>query len=920
LGAASGNHPPRTGGINPWYVEIGVALSGRQKRLFAFVVAGAALAVFAGLAAAAVGHDSATPTLTAQDEVVVCHSNGPGSWVQQSPSVDGVLSGHAEHPNDIIPPFDYQGGPFPGLNWDPEGQAIYKNGCVLPAPRPEPIGVFGSCVSTSGGTYTAVFGYNSANAADVTIPVGAANGFSPGEVNRGQVEVFQHGTVMSAFTVTGIPQAEDLRWTVSYAGQTSHADVSFAGCGVDPPPAEPHVTISVTCVPNGPTTFDAVFGYSNGGQAIVNVPIGSANNVSPGGPNRGQPENFPPGTVTDAFTVRGVPNGTSLVWTLTSGGSTATATASASASEACGGGQPIPAFPVSVSIKCVENHDSTYDATFGYSNPNTDPATQQIGPANSVSPGGPGRGQPETFQPGVVASAFTLTGIPANEAAAWTLSTVPPATSTATATSSLTPKCSDPPEVPALGIFVRCVSNRGGTFAATFGYQNDNLRPVTIPVGENNRFLPAPSDRGQTTNFQPGNVQEAFTVSGIPAGQVLVWFVTSSGVERQAAASAAFETKCSEPPPPAKPIGLFVTCIDKHDSTYDATFGYENDNGVAETIPIGDANFFSPAPVDRGQPTTFAPGRNAHAITVHGVPANSQLTWTLAYAGTRTALATIGSSATATASTPSCQPTPPTPPEPPGPKPPEPSRPLGIFAACVLNNGTTYDAVFGYGNLNVGDVAVPIGARNRVRPGEIDQGQPETFRPGLVIAAFAVRAVPVGRPVSWQVTFGDETRVAIATASLTQKCETTPIIGLADLSVTKRSKPAAVRVRDRVVFTIVAKNIGRRPMTPVVITDFFRDDRVEVRSMATTLGTCRLLTSTSRQVVSCGRGTLAPGESATVQIAGRAVASGCSRDYATTIFSRIADPTPRNNVARARVCIRAPVAVAGRRAKPRFTG
>jgi Domain of unknown function DUF11 len=131
-----------------------------------------------------------------------------------------------------------------------------------------------------------------------------------------------------------------------------------------------------------------------------------------------------------------------------------------------------------------------------------------------------------------------------------------------------------------------------------------------------------------------------------------------------------------------------------------------------------------------------------------------------------------------------------------------------------------------------------------------------------------------------------------------------------------------VNVGDRVVYTIVAKNIGRRPMTPVVITDFLRDARVEIHSMATTLGTCRLLTSNPQHVVSCGRGTLAPGESANVQIAGQAVTRGSSVDEATTIFSRIADPTPANNVARATVRIRAPARPrpAGKRPKPRFTG
>jgi hypothetical protein len=500
----------------------------------------------------------------------------PGPWVQQESSVDGVLNGHAGHPDDIIPPFEYDGGSFPGLNWDAAGQSIYGSGCVLPEPEPEPVGVFVSCTRSDATTYDAVFGYSSANAADVTIPVGGDNGFSPPPLGRGQVTVFHHGNVPSAFTVSGIPRAEVLTWSVTYGGQTSTATTTVSGCP-EPPPPEPHVTISVTCVTNGTTTFDAVFGYANGGREAVNVSVGVDNSVDPGGPNRGQPESFLPGGVSRAFTVSGIPNGTEPVWTLSSGGSTATAGASASFANKCGGGPLTPVVSVAPFVRCVDNRGSTYNATFGYLDPNLDPVTVPVGAGNSVSPGGPGLGQPETFVHGVAGQAFTVTGIPQDQSLRWTLSNVPRATQTATASASFGTKCSQPPKPPSVGIFVRCVTNRGGTFDATFGYQNDKQAAVTIPIGAANQFSPAPVDRGQTTNFQPGNVQHAFTVTRIPSAQTIVWMLNSNGA-RTASASAAFETKCARPPPTAKPIGVFVTCIDKHGSTYDATFGFENDN------------------------------------------------------------------------------------------------------------------------------------------------------------------------------------------------------------------------------------------------------------------------------------------------------------------------------------------------------
>jgi uncharacterized protein (DUF2249 family) len=366
------------------------------------------------------------------------------------------------------------------------------------------------------------------------------------------------------------------------------------------------VTISVTCVTNGATSYDAVLGYANEGATSVDVPVGDDNGFSPPPAGRGQPTSFPARTV-GTFTVTDVPNGP-LVWTLKSGGMTATAAASDSFATKCG--EPSgPAFPVEPIVQCVQNHGSTYDATFGYSNPNSASVTVPVGEQNNVSPGNQNQGQPSTFDPGPHNSVFTIPGIQEGQTVTWSLTTAPHQAMTAEAMASFATKCSQPAKI---GIFVRCVTNNGSTFDATFGYQSDNLTPVTVPVGEANKFSPTPQDRGQTTVFQPGNTQEAFTVKGIPTGQDLVWTLTSNGT-RTSTASASNETKCSDPPPAAKPIGVFVTCIDNHGSTYDATFGYQNDNNVAETIEIGPANGFSPEPVDRGQPEVFVPGRTTQA-------------------------------------------------------------------------------------------------------------------------------------------------------------------------------------------------------------------------------------------------------------------------------------------------------------------
>ena len=72
--------------------------------------------------------------------VTICHAtgtpdNGGNGYVSISPSVSGVLNGHlSQHEADIIPPFTVNGVTYP-QHWDAAGQAIYNNGCVVPAVR-----------------------------------------------------------------------------------------------------------------------------------------------------------------------------------------------------------------------------------------------------------------------------------------------------------------------------------------------------------------------------------------------------------------------------------------------------------------------------------------------------------------------------------------------------------------------------------------------------------------------------------------------------------------------------------------------------------------------------------------------------------------------------------------------------------------
>jgi hypothetical protein len=74
--------------------------------------------------------------------------------------------------------------------------------------------------------------------------------------------------------------------------------------------------------------------------------------------------------------------------------------------------------------------------------------------------------------------------------------------------------------------FVNCATNNGnGTVTAFFGYTNRNDYDVDIPIGEENRFFPAPKGRGQPHLFKPGRHNNAFSVTFDESLLGLIWYV-----------------------------------------------------------------------------------------------------------------------------------------------------------------------------------------------------------------------------------------------------------------------------------------------------------------------------------------------------------------------------------------------------------
>jgi hypothetical protein len=691
-------------------------------------------------------------------------------------------------------------------------------------------------------------------------------------------------------------------------------------------PAEHPLGTSLKCVDNLPNgTFTATFGYYNPNPVTVTVEPGRANNVSPGGPFRGQPTTFRAGTVPSAFTIAGIPAGRSVTWTLANAPpTTSSTTAAADHATKCTPDPPPRPPDVSIYVTCVANRATTYDATFGYRNMDDGPVSIPVGRQNRFDPTPLDRGQPAEFVPGNVAAAVTVRGVPNDTDLTWTI--VPgnvsrTGSTVARATPDLDAKCTpeppDPPDPPsppsppappepptpgpypdAVGVFVQCVTRHGATYDAVFGYQNDNEDALQIAVGQRNRFSPNPQARGQTTEFLPGNHRAAFTVTGIASGTELVWAVTHAGATRTATAAASFPATCAGPEPPAQPIGIFACIVDRG-ALYDAVFGYENDNTVDISIQIGLANLVAPRPLNRGQPTLFSPGRHEDAFRVRGVPDGRSVTWSVSFRGTRFV--------TATSRSVRCS---------------DPQRPDGVRVAplCIRRDGATYTAVFSYANLTGDDVTVPIGSGNHVSPAPADRGQPTVFRPGIVPFTFAVPDVPVGREVRWEVTTDGSVDTARASADLGRDCRLIQPGSDTDLALEKEARPASVEVGARIDYTITVHNTTSIPAFAPVVVDRPLDRRVELLSAGSASGRCRIDVRGTRQRVTCLLRDIGAHESATIVIGGRARAPGRAVNRATIVGIGRPDA---NDTATASVVInarRVSPAGGGVRPKPPFTG
>jgi uncharacterized repeat protein (TIGR01451 family) len=241
-----------------------------------------------------------------------------------------------------------------------------------------------------------------------------------------------------------------------------------------------------------------------------------------------------------------------------------------------------------------------------------------------------------------------------------------------------------------------------------------------------------------------------------------------------------------------------------------------------------------------------------------------------------------------------------------------------LFALCVRNTGATYTAVFGYLNMTRLRLIVPLGTANRLLPAPIDRGQPEVFRPGIAFASFAVRRVPAGQRLVWRVAADGRVVAATAHATLERKCLTTGPDAEPDVSIRKTVAPAAVRVGDRVTYTLTVRNDGTGAAQAVTVADRPLGGGIRLLSATASQGPCTIRgAGTPGQVAVCLIGTLAPGQTATISIGARARSPGRVSNRATVLT--IPRNVGRSSVATVALGVRG-AAVERPAGTPPFTG
>ena len=337
-------------------------------------------------------------------KVDICHATASAAnpYVSNSPAIgnNGDLEGgHLDHPNDIIPPYDYEDEDgtvqtFAGKNWSPENQAIWQNGCKPVLPSLDPLTPTLGCVEDTGTRLLAHFGYRNPNSTEITPPPDQ-NRFSPPPENRGQPSTFEPGDEDDAFQAELTSDA--LTWSLT-GNEVTASNAS--------PRCKGSITITKRLSPSDdPGRFDLMLdGEVRGtGTAVGNGGTTGTIEVDTG--RRTVSETAASGTDLADYTTRiGCRNGesevgaegTSLALTVRRGDAFICVIENAA--------KPKPVEPdVRPFLECVLFDDASPDVAFwGYENTGGSEVTITRGSeGNRFTPGAASRpGQPEVFETG----------------------------------------------------------------------------------------------------------------------------------------------------------------------------------------------------------------------------------------------------------------------------------------------------------------------------------------------------------------------------------------------------------------------------------------------------------------------------------------------------------------------------------------